>query len=79
MISERRPIGADPRIADLVRAGRVQVTLYPPQYAKNPATEELWAWTIELSCALSERIGMEFLRVEHSTRPSMRAQGAEPN
>lgn len=59
----------DPRIADLVRAGRVRVALYPPQYAKEPTTGELSGWTIELARALAGRIGVEFLPVEYSTPP----------
>jgi polar amino acid transport system substrate-binding protein len=43
----------DPRIADLVRAGRLRVALYPPQYAKDPVTGELRGWTIELARALA--------------------------
>ena len=57
------------RIADLVRAGRVRVALYPPQYAKDPATGELRGWTIELGRALAARIGVEFFPVEYPTPP----------
>jgi len=59
----------DPRIADLVRAGRLRVALYPPQYAKDPVTGELRGWTIELARALAARIGVEFLPVEYPTPP----------
>ena len=59
----------DSRIADLVRAGRLRVALYPPQYAKDPATGELRGWTIELGRALAARIAVEFLPVEYSTPP----------
>lgn len=59
----------DPRVADLVRAGRLRVAMYPPQYAKDPATGELRGWTIELGRALATRIGVEFLPVEYSTPP----------
>jgi hypothetical protein len=31
----------DPRVADLVRAGKVRVALYPPLYSKDQATGEL--------------------------------------
>ena len=64
--AQERP---DPRIVDLVRAGRLRVALYPPQYAKDPATGELRGWTIELARALAARIGVEFLPVEYSTPP----------
>jgi polar amino acid transport system substrate-binding protein len=59
----------DPRIADLVRAGRLRVALYPPQYAKDPATGELRGWSLELGRAFAARIGVEFLPVEYSTPP----------
>jgi polar amino acid transport system substrate-binding protein len=59
----------DPRIADLARAGKVRVALYPPQYAKDPATGELRGWTIELARALAARIGVEFLPIEYPTPP----------
>ena len=61
--------GSDPRIADLVQAGTVRVALYPPQYAKDPATSELRGWTIELARALAARIGVELLPVEYPTPP----------
>ena len=32
---------ADPRVADLVRAGRVRLGLFLPLWAKDPATGEL--------------------------------------
>lgn len=59
----------DPRVADLVRAGRLRVALYPPQYAKDPASGELRGWTIELGRALAARIGVDFLPVEYPTPP----------
>lgn len=59
----------DPRVADLVRAGRLRVALYPPQYAKDPASGELRGWTIELGRAFAARIGVEFLPVEYPTPP----------
>jgi polar amino acid transport system substrate-binding protein len=59
----------DSRVADLVRAGKVRVALYPPQYAKDPRTGELRGWTIELGRALAARIEVEFLPVEYSTPP----------
>jgi hypothetical protein len=31
----------DPRVVDLVRAGKVRVGLFPPQYTKDPVTGEL--------------------------------------
>ena len=59
----------DPRIADLRRAGKIRVALYPPQYAKDPATGELRGWTIELARAIAARIGVEFMPIEYQTPP----------
>ena len=59
----------DPRVADIVQAGKIRVALYPPQYAKDPASGELRGWTIELGRALAARIEVEFLPVEYSTPP----------
>jgi len=59
----------DPRVADLVRAGRIRVALYPPQYAKDPVTGQLRGWTVELGRALAARIGVELLPVEYPTPP----------
>jgi ABC-type amino acid transport substrate-binding protein len=59
----------DTRIADLQRTGRVRVALYPPQYAKDPATGELRGWTIELGRALAARIGVELFPIEYPTPP----------
>jgi len=56
---------ADPRVADLVQAGRVRVALYVPQYRKDPATGALSGWPIDLIVALGERIGVQGVPVEH--------------
>jgi polar amino acid transport system substrate-binding protein len=60
---------SDPRVADLVRAGKVRVALYLPQYSKDPATGQLRGWTIDLVHALGERLGVEGVPVEHQTPP----------
>jgi len=56
---------ADPRVADLVQAGRVRVALYVPQYNKDPATGVLSGWPIDLVAALGARIGVQGVPVEH--------------
>ena len=33
--------GSDPRVADIVRAGKVRVGLHLPQFIKDPATGEI--------------------------------------
>jgi len=63
----------DPRVADLVQAGRVRVALYVPQYTKDPITGELGGWTIDLVSALGVRLGVEGVPVEHPTPPDAMA------
>jgi polar amino acid transport system substrate-binding protein len=60
---------SDPRVADLVRTGKVRVALYLPQYAKDPATGELRGWPIELVRVLGEHMGVDGVPVEHATPP----------
>ena len=60
----------DPRVADLARAGRFRVALYPPQYRKDPATGEIIRNVIlmDVAQALAARLGVE-LRVVQFTTP----------
>jgi polar amino acid transport system substrate-binding protein len=63
---------SDPRVADLVQAGKVRVGLFPSfVYTKNPATGELRGLAIEIAHALAARIGVEVLLVEHSGPPGI--------
>jgi polar amino acid transport system substrate-binding protein len=55
----------DPRVADLVQAGKVLVALYVPQYTKDPVTGELGGWCVDLIHALGARIGVKGVPVEH--------------
>ena len=55
----------DPRVADLVRAGRVRVALHIPQYNKDRATGVLSGWPIDLIAALGAHIGVQGVPVEH--------------
>ena len=55
----------DPRVADLVRAGRVWVALHIPQYNKDRATGILSGWPIDLIAALGAQIGVQGVPVEH--------------
>lgn len=59
------PAPADPRVADLLHAGRVRVALYVPQYHKDPVTGALSGWPIDLVAVLGERIGVRGVPVEH--------------
>jgi polar amino acid transport system substrate-binding protein len=60
---------SDPRVADLVRTGKVRVALNLPQYTKDPTTGELRGWSIELVRLLGERMGVQGVPVEHPTPP----------
>src|SRR3989337_2497662 len=58
----------DPRVADLVRAGRVRVglALLPTFATKDPAPGEFRGVAIDLARALAARLGVEVLPVEYS-------------
>jgi len=53
---------ADPRVSDLVRAGKVRVGMFPPQYVRSP-TGELSGWAIDLARAFGVRLGVEAIPV----------------
>jgi polar amino acid transport system substrate-binding protein len=61
------PPSRDPRVADLVRAGRIRVGLFPPQYAKDAATGAPKGVYVDLLRALAARIGVELVLVERPT------------
>ena len=58
----------DPRVADLVQAGRIRVGLgvVAPHWAvKDPVTGELRGVAVDLARALAARLGIEFVPVEY--------------
>ena len=62
----------DPRVADLVRAGKVRGALFLPQYTTDPVTGELRGAAggvvmIALARALAARLGVEVLLIGHPT------------
>ncbi len=63
----------DPRVADLVRAGKLRVALFLPQYTKNPATGELRGNVayMEVARALAARLGVEVQLVGYPTPPAV--------
>jgi polar amino acid transport system substrate-binding protein len=68
------PSLADPRVADLVQAGKIRVALFPPQYAEDPATGELRPFaagivSMELARGLARRLGVGVQLVGHPTPP----------
>jgi polar amino acid transport system substrate-binding protein len=68
------PSLADPRVADLVQAGKIRVALFPPQYTEDPATGELRPFaagivSMELARGLARRLGVEVQLVGRPTPP----------
>jgi len=62
----------DPRVADLVRAGKIRVALFPPEYTKDPVTGELRGGAfIEMARAFAARLGVEAQLVEYPTPPKV--------
>jgi polar amino acid transport system substrate-binding protein len=61
----------DPRVADLVRAGKVRVGLFPGQYTKESVTGEQGGLFIEIARGLAARLGVEVVLVEYPTPPKM--------
>src|SRR3954465_4131391 len=65
----------DPRVADLVQAGKIRVALFIPQYAKDAQTDELKGGIgggvvlFDIARALGARIGVEFVPIGHPTPP----------
>jgi polar amino acid transport system substrate-binding protein len=67
-VAQRAP---DPRVADLVQAGRVRLALFPPQYTKDPLTGELKGVWADVARELAARIGVPAVLIEHRTPPEM--------
>jgi len=64
----------DPRVADLVQAGRVRAGLgvVAPHWAiKDPATGELRGVAIDLARALAARLGVALVPVEYPSPPAV--------
>jgi polar amino acid transport system substrate-binding protein len=71
----------DPRVADIVRAGNLRVGLglgVLMQAVKNPTTGELRGAALELSRALTARIGVRLVTVEYP-RPGAVLDGLRTN
>lgn len=69
----------DPRVADIVRAGKLRVGLgfgSPSGAMKNPATGEMYGPNVALGRAIAARIGVDFAAVEYP-RPGAIIQGAK--
>jgi polar amino acid transport system substrate-binding protein len=57
---------SDPRIGDLVAAGKVRFGTFPPQYAKDSTTGELKGPWVEVMRALGARMGLSVVLIELS-------------
>ena len=63
---------AGPRMADIVRSGKLRVALFPSfMYAKKPGTGELTGVAVELARALGERLGVEAVLIEFLSPPDV--------
>lgn len=58
---------ADPRVADLVRAGKVRIGMFPPQYTKDLRTGELKGPYVEVMRIVAAHVGVEPVMVELPT------------
>jgi len=65
---------ADPRVADIVRAGKLRagIGVVAPHWAvKNPQTGELRGVAIDIARALAKHIGVELTVVEYPSPPAV--------
>jgi polar amino acid transport system substrate-binding protein len=63
----------DPRVADLVQAGKVRIGVFPSfQYSKDSATGQPRGLAIGIARALATRLGLaEVVTIEHPTPPKV--------
>ncbi len=66
----------DPRVKDLMQAGRVRVALFLPQFTKNPVTGEIRGdvHLVETARALAARLGVELVLIDYPT-PTKAVEG----
>jgi polar amino acid transport system substrate-binding protein len=55
---------ADPRVADLVLAGKIRFGVFPPQYTKDPGTGDLKGPWVEVMRALAAHAGVDAMLIE---------------
>jgi polar amino acid transport system substrate-binding protein len=58
---------SDPRVADIVKAGKLRVGTFPPQYTKDEKTGELKGPWVEMLRAVGTQIGVEVVVTELPT------------
>jgi polar amino acid transport system substrate-binding protein len=66
----------DPRVADIVRAGKVRIGLHLPQFVKDPATGEIRGHgtgtvIVEIAQALAERLRTKLELIGHPSPPAL--------
>ena len=61
----------DPRIADIVKAGKLRVGLHSLQFVKDTATGELKGPWIEIYRDLAARMGVKLVFIEYPSPPKM--------
>jgi hypothetical protein len=66
--------GPDPRVADLVQAGKIRVGVHSVMYTNDPRTGQLKAAStgiilLDIARTLGAQIGVEVLPVGHPTVP----------
>jgi polar amino acid transport system substrate-binding protein len=66
----------DPRVQDLVRAGKLRAALFLPQFTKNTVTGEIRGdvHLVETARALATRLGVELMLVDYPT-PTKAVEG----
>ena len=74
-LADAQPL-PDPRVADLVQAGKIRVGVHSVMYTKDPQTGEAKEAStgiilLDIARALGARIGVEILLVGHPTIPEM--------
>ena len=70
------PQAPDPRVADIIRAGKVRVGLHLPQFVKDPVTGEIkglgtGAVIEQIAHALADRLGVGLQLVGHPSPPAL--------
>src|SRR4051794_24064955 len=67
---------ADPRVADIVSAGKIRVGLHLPQFTKDPATGEIHGTGTgvvieQIANALAKQIGVQLELIGHPSPPAL--------
>ena len=63
--------GSDPRVADLVRAGKVRIGLFSTQFSKDTATGELRGVRPDMARAFAARMGVQAVLLEYQSPPQV--------